>query len=336
MEVFYAGHDKPEGVPDDHALLLKNPFLRAEQMAAYVRMHGIDLVYMQTSAGIWYAPYLALMTRAKIGVDFHSRRYQEEHVYKKRSNAHTAFMEALELFLCRSLSFGTSVAGTITAYYGRAVPRMLTLPVGVDIKKFSPDSAAAADIVSWKGSATLLAYAGNTKWYQGVEGILEAFAKLSKKTPGAWKFLVVASSGVEDVITYAKEHGLENDMRILDKQPHDAIPSLLNSADILTVVRPSDMVTEFSFPSKLSEYAALGKALVVSRVSDIESYIRDGENGVVVAPGDPAGLLAALQRLSDAGLRTRLGSNARRLAEERLDLTVLGGTLTRFLVGILS
>jgi glycosyltransferase involved in cell wall biosynthesis len=35
--------------------------------------------------------------------------------------------------------------------------------------------------------------------------------------------------------------------------------------------------------------------------------IRDGENGLLVAPGNPATLAAALDRLSDDELRARLG-----------------------------
>jgi glycosyltransferase involved in cell wall biosynthesis len=119
-------------------------------------------------------------------------------------------------------------------------------------------------------------------------------------------------------------------MRVLDKQPHQLIPSLLAAADVLTVVRPSDMVTEFSFPSKLPEYAALGKALIVSRVSDIGSYIKDGVNGLVVPPADEDALVNALHKLSDPEVRRRLGREARLLAEERFALDILGRALYDF------
>jgi len=40
--------------------------------------------------------------------------------------------------------------------------------------------------------------------------------------------------------------------------------------------------------------------------------VRDGETGLVVAPGDPSALAAAINRLlADQGLRERLGSAAR-------------------------
>jgi glycosyltransferase involved in cell wall biosynthesis len=205
------------------------------------------------------------------------------------------------------------------------------LPVGVDTKQFAPTIFPNADVMAWKGGSVLLAYAGNTKWYQGVEGVLEAFAKLHDEMPGVYKFLVIASSGVEEVQAYAHEHNLESEMMIHDKQPHDAIPGLLSAADVLTVVRPSDMVTEFSFPSKLPEYAALGKALIVSRVSDIETYIQHEVNGMVVNPSDAEGLYNALKKLRSRELREKLGGNVRQLAEKTFDLTILGDKLFAFL-----
>lgn len=329
-EVYYAGYDEPEGVGKDHVLRLAPPLLRAFQLVSYVRVNGIQAVYFQTSAGVWFAPAVRLFTSARVGVDFHSRRYQEEHIYRNRSRLHTAFLEAVELFLCRFVSFGTAVSATISAYYAPTGIRMLTLPVGVDTRIFRPDVPPRADIVSWKADSTLLAYAGNTKWYQGVEGVLDAFLKMQTRKRDAYKLLVIASSGADDVRAFAEKHHLEDAMRILDKQPHESIPSLLAAADVLTVVRPSDMVTEYSFPSKLPEYAALGKALIVSRVSDIASYIQDGVNGLIVPPSDNDALSSALDTLSDPELRRRLGREARRLAEREFELDILGRALYDF------
>ncbi len=332
VDVFYAGNDTPEGMNADHVLMLAKPLARFSQLSNFVRKNTIDIVYIQTSAGIWYAPWLRLATRAIIGIDFHSRRYQEEHVYKKRHKAVTAVFEFIERMLSRSLHFGTTVSGTIRDYYLSSVPNFLVLPVGVNTKLFSPDVVPRKDVMEWKGSTTLLAYAGNTKWYQGVEGVLEAFTNAVKAKPGAFKFLIIASSGSEDVHAYAKKENIESDVMILEKQPHEEIPALLSAADVLTVVRPSDMVTEYSFPSKLPEYAALGKALIVSRVSDIETYVHDHENGFVVSPSNGAELAKAIQELADKTLRDRLGVGARKLAIEAFDLDMLGVRMTQFLV----
>ncbi len=334
IDVYYAGFDTPEGVPQEKALKLARPLSRFSQLSSFVNINGIDAVYMQTSAGIWYAPWLRIATRAKIGIDFHSRRYQEEHVYKKRIAAVTAFFEWLERLMLRATHFATVCSHTLYEYYRPYVPRVHILPVGVDTSLFKTDTVPKPEIMSWKGSAVLLGYAGNTKWYQGVETVLEGFKDAIENNPGKFKFLVIASSGSEDVRAYARKHAIEDAVMVLDTQPHSEIPALLAATDVLTVVRPKDMVTEYSFPSKLPEYAALGKALIVSLVSDVGSYVVNGKNAMTVPPEDTAAVADALRALENPALRATLSKNARMLAEEKFDLHRLGKGLADFLLSL--
>jgi len=58
---------------------------------------------------------------------------------------------------------------------------------------------------------------------------------------------------------------------------------------------------------------ALGKAVIVTDVAGARDYIRDGETGLIVAPGDPHALVVALRRmLEDPDYVRRLGDAARR------------------------
>jgi glycosyltransferase involved in cell wall biosynthesis len=64
------------------------------------------------------------------------------------------------------------------------------------------------------------------------------------------------------------------------------------------------------------EMMACGGACVVARVTGAEEAIRDGENALVVEPGDIAGAAAALKRLiGDPGLRERLAAAGRETAK---------------------
>jgi len=69
------------------------------------------------------------------------------------------------------------------------------------------------------------------------------------------------------------------------------------------------------------EAMAMGKAVVATRTTGQTDVITDGENGLVVAPGDVAGWRRAITRLrTDHVLRERLGRNARRWVEENAAL----------------
>ena len=69
------------------------------------------------------------------------------------------------------------------------------------------------------------------------------------------------------------------------------------------------------------EAMAMGKAVIATRTTGQTDVITDGENGLVVAPGDVAGWRRAIARLrDDDALRERLGRNARRWVEENAAL----------------
>ena len=69
------------------------------------------------------------------------------------------------------------------------------------------------------------------------------------------------------------------------------------------------------------EAMAMGKAVIATRTTGQTDIITDGENGLVVAPGDVEGWRQAITRLqTDHALRERLGRNARRWVEENASL----------------
>jgi glycosyltransferase involved in cell wall biosynthesis len=61
-----------------------------------------------------------------------------------------------------------------------------------------------------------------------------------------------------------------------------------------------------------AEAMAHGKAVVAGATGGLLGLVRDGETGLLVEPGDPQALRAAIDRLlADQALRDRLGRNAR-------------------------
>lgn len=71
-------------------------------------------------------------------------------------------------------------------------------------------------------------------------------------------------------------------------------------------------------PYTLLDAMAVGKPIVASNCGGISDTLVDGQTGLLVKPGDPAALGAALGRLmADAGLREGLGAAARRAVQRR-------------------
>jgi glycosyltransferase involved in cell wall biosynthesis len=95
--------------------------------------------------------------------------------------------------------------------------------------------------------------------------------------------------------------------------PHDELGELYDRAAV--VVCPS---YREGLPLCVLEAMAHGKPVVASAVGGIPELVEDGVTGLLVEPGDVAGLRAALERLlADPMLRRRLGRAARKRVAER-------------------
>lgn len=125
-------------------------------------------------------------------------------------------------------------------------------------------------------------------------------------------------------------HGArEPSLRLLPYQPHDRLPEVLASADVLVALLEPE-AGAFSVPSKILTYLCAARPLLVSVPSDnlAARVVERSGGGVVVAPGDSAALVAAAERLlGDEALRSELGRRGRAYAEGVFDI---GAVAERF------
>jgi glycosyltransferase involved in cell wall biosynthesis len=72
------------------------------------------------------------------------------------------------------------------------------------------------------------------------------------------------------------------------------------------------------------EAMAMGRCCIVTDTPQVRSYLRDGQNSLLVPPGDAAALRAAIERaLGDPELRARLGDAARSDVERDLNAPLM-------------
>lgn len=101
------------------------------------------------------------------------------------------------------------------------------------------------------------------------------------------------------------------------------------SVVVLPAAVPADGNSD-ALPTVLLEAQASGCPVVSTRVAGIPEIVDHEQNGLLVDPGDIEGLASAIDRLvSNKQVRTRLGENARRKAEERFDVAKNAAALYR-------
>jgi glycosyltransferase involved in cell wall biosynthesis len=111
------------------------------------------------------------------------------------------------------------------------------------------------------------------------------------------------------------------DLGILDR-----VKFLGHWDDMAPLIGEMDLVVLPSFdegmPLVLLEAMACAVPVVATLVGGVHELVDDGADGVLVAPGDAAGLANAVSRLlDDPGLRTRMGEAGRKKATERFELS---------------
>jgi len=108
-------------------------------------------------------------------------------------------------------------------------------------------------------------------------------------------------------------------VHFLDLQPVERLSELLAMADIHLLPQRAD-AADLVMPSKLTGMLASGRPVIATAYPGTELASVVEECGLVVPPGDAAGLVGALRLLvSDAALRVRLGKAGCEYALSNLD-----------------
>jgi glycosyltransferase involved in cell wall biosynthesis len=95
-------------------------------------------------------------------------------------------------------------------------------------------------------------------------------------------------------------------VRFLGPQPREQILELFRAADASLLSSSWE-----NFPHTVVESLAVGTPVIATRVGGVAEVVRDGENGLLVEPGDAGALADAIRRyFGDDALRERLRANA--------------------------
>jgi glycosyltransferase involved in cell wall biosynthesis/acetyltransferase-like isoleucine patch superfamily enzyme len=108
----------------------------------------------------------------------------------------------------------------------------------------------------------------------------------------------------------AAERGLADRLTLVGSVAD--VPAFLAQLDVAVLSSRSEGMS-----NAILEYMAAGLPIVATAVGGTVHLLEDGVHGLLVPPGDPAALAAAIGRLlRDPALASRLGAAARRRAEE--------------------
>ena len=133
-------------------------------------------------------------------------------------------------------------------------------------------------------------FAGRLTAQKSLEVALDAVAAVEGIS------LVIAGEGPELAALEARaaELSLDGRVRLVGPQPRERVLELFAAAD--AAVLPSSWE---NFPHAVVEALAVGTPAVATDVGGVGEIVRDGDNGLLVPPGDRTALARALERVRD-------------------------------------
>lgn len=157
-------------------------------------------------------------------------------------------------------------------------------------------------------------YAGLVRARKNVLGILEAFARVRLRLPGA---RLAIAGPIHDPAYERRVEALITELHLegaVDRLGHlspEALAQALGRCRVLVMFSEQE-----TSPTIIAQAMAAGRPVVSSAVGGVPEMVRDGETGLLVAAGDVYGLADRLCTLLDAPVPARrMGTSAATFAE---------------------
>jgi glycosyltransferase involved in cell wall biosynthesis len=199
---------------------------------------------------------------------------------------------------------------------GAPEERVLVTPCVADLDFFTPDAGGSdtRDELGLRGKF-VVGWVGSFRRFHGVELALQAAASLQSSIPNLCLLLVGDGLERPRLESMARELGLR-DVVFTGTVSYEEMPRYIAAMHLALVLDPGKRKFHYS-PLKLREYMACARPVLAPRVGQVERFLNDGVDALLIDPGDARDLARAIERVyREPGLGATLGAAARRKVEE--------------------
>lgn len=308
-------------------------FERLKYLKNIIKEKKIDVALTTCENVIKLLIILKLLTGVKIAIDIHGLDMEEKYfsggtkvrwfkknLYNLLINFYLSFYDAIFV-----------VAQKLKNWYSRANSNIYVVHGGVNLNEFLPRMPKSPSEILTIG------YMGNSRYYQGLQFLLDAVKNIKTKNSFKFRLNLVISGDQKELIQKLKNYGLYDDADLAFDVKHDNVAKIINKSDVLVIPRPSIKVTEYAYPSKLTEYLATGIPLIITNVGPVDEILQDGINSIILDKTNIAeGLKVALIRFykMNEDQRMTIGRAGIDLVKSELTWDILGRKINKILENI--
>ena len=292
--------DKPPGLTPRLVGRLRHEFRRSRP----------DVVHTHQANGLFYAANAARLA----GVPTIVHTEHGKHYAASRSKAWLGYLGALHVsrFYCLSRNMADEAIAAGVA------PRrkVRTIHNGIDLTRFRDpgDPAALRSSLGIPPDAPIIGTAGRLAEIKRQDVLIRAFGAVRSRVPTAHLVIVGEGDLRAELVALAESLGVADRVHFAgytsDPQHYHHL------FDVFALTSRSE-----GMPQALIESGVAGRPAIATRVGGVPEMIDDGENGLLIEPGDVEALTDGLHRLLvDKELARRLGSANRVRVESRYDI----------------
>jgi glycosyltransferase involved in cell wall biosynthesis len=272
-------------------LARKNPITiwrNAGRLARIIRKYKVDIVHARSRAPGWSALWAA----RRAGVPFVTTYHDTYHARSELKRRYNAVMAKGD----RVIAISEFVALHLRETYGLGPEVLRTVPRGIDLTRFSPDSVGAERKIKlthdWDlpDDKPIILMPARLSRKKGHGVLVEALARLGRSDICC---IMVGDDGRKtryrsELIDLVQSRRLGGIVRLLPQIPD--IAAAYSIADV--VVAPS--IQPEGFGRVPVEAQAMGRPVIASDLGGFRETVIDGVTGLLVPPGDPDRLAAAI------------------------------------------
>lgn len=219
--------------------------------------------------------------------------------------------------ICRVLSMSDRIvvlSSNWTLFFSQFVPRskVTVLENAVPLADYQSEVTKFSKL-----SEPSILFAGHLTENKGIFDLISIIPELLKKVPTV-KVLLAGTRGEKKIRSLLGDYGLEKAVYLLGWVDPEQLLRLYHQTHLF--VLPSYYE---GLSMSMLEAMACGLPIVSTRVGGIPELIVEGENGLLINPGDREALLEALvSLLADTALRETMGRNNIQKIREKYDIPI--------------
>jgi len=208
---------------------------------------------------------------------------------------------------------------------------ILKVPILVDFNEVDMEDRSNEDIIPF------IFHAGTLQEQKdGIIGMIRAFAEAKSKYGKEMKLVCTGfptdSPDKDLILKTIIEENVKKDVIFTGYLKSSQVFDYLSRCTTVIVNKHDNTQNKYCFPTKLGEYLAAGKAVIITDVGEAMNWLKNGENALIVPKENQTAMADAIIKLiSDEKLRRRIGEAGKELCRYNFDFRIVAPNLANFL-----